>query len=119
MKWFMRQVKVKVVEQKQVPYRELRKEEIFRACGLGEEAPQSMLAVHLARTLRDAAVLEMRNVLRNVDLKAQPDVQHGMLALAAARMDAAIEFEEEWRKMFVDWQEEQERERGRVERDRK
>ncbi len=112
MSWFKRRKKeqVDVVEVRPAPYRELRQGEIERACSLGEDAPQSLLAVHLARTLRDAAVLEMRNILRKGSLREAPDVQEGMLIQAAARMDAACEFEERWTALFAEWRERQDRE---------
>ncbi len=114
MKWFRKQQKkqAETMDVQPSPYRELRPDEIDAACALGESGSQSMLAVHLARTMRDNAILEMRNILRKDDLKGAPDVQQGMLIQAAARMDAAIEWEEEWGRMFAEWRERARRDRA-------
>lgn len=111
MNWLRKRRKTEeVIEVRAEPYREMRQGEIDRACGVGEDAPQSLLAVHLARTLRDGAVLEVRNILRKAELKGAPDVQEGMLVQACARMDAAIEFEERWKELFAEWRERTEKE---------
>jgi hypothetical protein len=111
MNWLRKRRKTEeTIEVRKEPYRELRQAEMDRACGVGEDAPQSLLAVHLARTMRDAAVLEMRNILRQGNLRETPDVQQGMLVQAAARMDAACEFEERWIGLFAEWRERTERE---------
>jgi hypothetical protein len=105
MSWWNKKRKQEVKGVRETPYRMLRQDEIDAACALGEDGGQSMMAVHLARTMRDKAIMDMRNALRRDDLKMTPDAQQGALVQAAARMDAAIEWEEAWGALFVEWRE--------------
>ena len=110
MSWWRRNRNVTKSPVRPEPYRELKQAEIDAACALGENGTQSMLAVHIARTMRDEEARSICNLVRNAELRGAPEVQQWTLAHEAIRMNAAVEFEERWKALFDEWTDRKNRE---------
>ena len=103
MNWFGKRLRKPEEKEEQAAvevYHELDRGEIESACLLGEGGRQSLLAVHLARTMRDEAIVDLRNLVSVSNKDTPADVSGGQLRVAAARMDAMCRYEERWKAIF-------------------
>jgi hypothetical protein len=103
MNWFGKRLRKPEEKEEQAAvevYHELDRGEIESACLLGEGGRQSLLAVHLARTMRDEAIVELRNCVSSRMKDTPADIAGTQLRSAAARMDAMCRYEERWKEIF-------------------